>query len=81
MKDKTIDYILRATWQAVSRMYNEEASKYGAMATGFALLSMDKNIGTPLHHWDQNGNGGYKSNQNSKINGRERLNHPKEKSR
>jgi hypothetical protein len=43
MKDKTIDYILRATWQAVSRMYNEEASKYGAtMATGFALLSMDK---------------------------------------
>jgi DNA-binding MarR family transcriptional regulator len=29
-------------------MYNEEASKYGAtMATGFALLSMDKNIGTP----------------------------------
>jgi hypothetical protein len=27
------------------------------MATGFAL-SMDKNIG-PLHHWDQNGNGGY----------------------
>lgn len=48
MKDKTIDYALRATWQAVSRMYNEEASKYGAtMATGFALLSMDKNKGTP----------------------------------
>lgn len=48
MKDKTIDYILRATWQAVSRMYNEEAQKYGAtMATGFALLSMDKDKGTP----------------------------------
>jgi DNA-binding MarR family transcriptional regulator len=48
MKDKTIDYILRATWQAVSRMYNEEASKYGAtMSTGFALLSMDKDKGTP----------------------------------
>lgn len=48
MKDKTIDYILRATWQAVSRMYNEEATKYGAtMATGFALLSMDKDKGTP----------------------------------
>jgi hypothetical protein len=30
MKDKTIDYILRATWQAVARMYNEEASKYDA---------------------------------------------------
>lgn len=48
MKDKTIDYALRATWQAVYRMYNEEASKYGAtMATGFALLSMDKSKGTP----------------------------------
>lgn len=48
MKDKTIDYILRATWQAVSRMYNEEAAKYGAtMATGFALLSLDKDKGSP----------------------------------
>ncbi|GGA76104.1 MarR family transcriptional regulator [Flavobacterium palustre] len=48
MKNKTIDYILRATWQAVSRMYNEEATKYGAtMATGFALLSIDKEKGTP----------------------------------
>lgn len=48
MKEKTIDYILRATWQAVARMYNEEASKYGAtMATGFALLSIDKEKGTP----------------------------------
>lgn len=48
MKDKTIDYILRATWQAVSRMYNEEASKFeGSMAIGFALLSIDKENGTP----------------------------------
>lgn len=48
MKDKTIDYVLRATWQAVSRMYNEEAAKYGAtMATGFTLLSIDKDKGTP----------------------------------
>jgi DNA-binding MarR family transcriptional regulator len=48
MKNKTIDYILRATWQAVSRMYNEEAAKYDAtMATGFALLSMDREEGTP----------------------------------
>lgn len=48
MKDKTIDYVLRATWQAVSRMYNEEAAKYGAtMATGFVLLSIDKENGTP----------------------------------
>lgn len=48
MKEKTIDYILRATWQAVARMYNEEAAKYGAtMATGFALLSIDREKGTP----------------------------------
>lgn len=47
MKEKTIDYVLRATWQAVARMYNEEASKYGAtMATGFVLLSIDKEKGT-----------------------------------
>lgn len=48
MKEKTIDYVLRATWQAVSRMYNEEASKYGAsMSVGFALLSIDKDNGIP----------------------------------
>ncbi|AIG30478.1 MarR family transcriptional regulator [Flavobacterium psychrophilum] len=48
MKEKTIDYVLRATWQAVARMYNEEAAKFdGTMATGFALLSIDKETGTP----------------------------------
>ena len=48
MKEKTIDYVLRATWQAVARMYNEEATKYDAtMATGFALLSLDREDGTP----------------------------------
>ncbi|PDS23526.1 MarR family winged helix-turn-helix transcriptional regulator [Flavobacterium branchiophilum] len=48
LKEKTIDYILRTTWQAVSRMYNEEASKYDAtMSVGFLLLSLDKEKGTP----------------------------------
>lgn len=48
MKEKTIDYALRNTWQAVARMYNEEASKFdGSMAIGFALLSIDKEDGTP----------------------------------
>ena len=42
-KEKTVDYSLRETWQAVSRMYNEEAANYGAtMALGFALLSIDR---------------------------------------
>ncbi len=48
MKDKTIDYVLRTTWLAVTKMYNEEASKFeSTMATGFALLSMDPEKGTP----------------------------------
>lgn len=48
MKEKTIDYVLRATWISVAKMYNEEASKEGStMATGFALLSIDPEEGTP----------------------------------
>ncbi|QRM89887.1 MarR family transcriptional regulator [Lacinutrix sp. WUR7] len=48
MKDATIDYVLRTTWLAVTKMYNEEASKFeSTMATGFALLSIDPEHGTP----------------------------------
>ena len=48
MKDLTIDYALRATWQAVIKMYNEEAKNYGlTMAIGFTLLSIDPKKGTP----------------------------------
>ena len=48
MKDKTIDYVLRTTWLAVQKMYNEEASEYGiTMATVFTLLSVDPQYGTP----------------------------------
>tara|TARA_B110000046_G_scaffold28661_1_gene29699 strand:- start:796 stop:1227 length:432 start_codon:yes stop_codon:yes gene_type:complete len=48
MKEKTIDYVLRTTWLAVQKMYNEEASEYGiTMATGFTLLSVDPQNGTP----------------------------------
>ncbi|MAP81306.1 MAG: MarR family transcriptional regulator [Aequorivita sp.] len=47
-KEKTIDYILRSTWMNVSKMYNEEAGKKGStMATGFALISIDPEEGTP----------------------------------
>ena len=43
MKDRTIDYMLRTTWLAVNKMYNEEAAKFDtSMATGFTLLSIDK---------------------------------------
>lgn len=48
MKDLTIDYALRVTWQAVSKMYNQEAKNYGlTMAIGFTLLSIDPKKGTP----------------------------------
>lgn len=48
MRDKTIDYILKSTWIAVTKMYNEEAAKKGStMSTGFALLSIDPEKGTP----------------------------------
>ena len=48
MKDITIDYALRATWQSVAKMYNEEAKNFGTtMAVGFTLLSIDPKTGTP----------------------------------
>lgn len=48
IKEKTIDYILRAIWMNISKMYNEEAGKKGStMATGFALISIDPENGTP----------------------------------
>ena len=48
MKDKTIDYVLRTTWLSVQKMYNEEATTIDStMATGFTLLSIDPEKGTP----------------------------------
>lgn len=45
---KTIDTLYRAVWQAIAKMYNEEATKHGtSMATGLALLSIDPVHGTP----------------------------------
>jgi DNA-binding MarR family transcriptional regulator len=42
-----IDHQLRATWQAIAKMYNEEAAKYDStMATGFLLLNIDYEKGT-----------------------------------
>jgi DNA-binding MarR family transcriptional regulator len=48
MKELTIDYALRATWQSVARMYNEEAKNFDTtMAVGFTLLSIDPKHGSP----------------------------------
>jgi DNA-binding MarR family transcriptional regulator len=47
-REKTIDHELRATWQAVAKMYNEQAANYGStMAIAFVLLNIDKLNGTP----------------------------------
>ncbi|MDD7913297.1 MarR family winged helix-turn-helix transcriptional regulator [Polaribacter ponticola] len=47
-KDKSIDHQLRATWQAVAKMYNEQAAKHDStMATAFVLLNIDVDNGTP----------------------------------
>ncbi|MFD0994184.1 MarR family winged helix-turn-helix transcriptional regulator [Tenacibaculum geojense] len=47
-KNKTIDHQLRATWQAVAKMYNEQASKHDStMAMAFVLLNIDQENGTP----------------------------------
>ena len=47
-KETTIDHALRATWQAVAKMYNEQAARHGStMATAFVLLNVDFENGTP----------------------------------
>ena len=48
--DKTfsIDHQLRATWQAVAKLYNEQAAKHDStMATAVVLLNIDYENGTP----------------------------------
>ena len=48
MREKTIDCTMRATWQAVSRMYNEEAAKFkGSISVKFTLLKIEKEGDTP----------------------------------
>ncbi len=47
-KSLSIDHQLRATWQAVAKLYNEEAAKHNStMATAFVLLNIDYENGTP----------------------------------
>lgn len=47
-KEKTIDHMLRATWQAVAKRYNEQAAKHDStMAMAMALLYIDSKQGTP----------------------------------
>ena len=48
MRDKTIDQLIRETWMSITKLYNEEAAKYGGtMSIGYVLLKVDNQEGTP----------------------------------
>lgn len=47
-KEQTIDYNIKSTWHAISRMYNQYGQQFGLTAsTGFVLLNIDMDEGTP----------------------------------
>ncbi len=47
-RELSIDHCLRASWQAVAKMYNEQAAKHNStMAMAFVLLNIDHENGTP----------------------------------
>lgn len=47
-REETVDFHLKTAWHAISRMYNQQAMKYGGtMSIGFALLNIHAEEGTP----------------------------------
>ncbi len=47
-KEESIDHHIRATWQAIAKLYNEQAAKHNStMAMAFVLLNIDYDLGTP----------------------------------
>ena len=47
-KEETIDHVIRATWQAIAKSYNEQALTYNStMAAAMTLLHIDYENGTP----------------------------------
>ncbi len=47
-KEETVDFNIKATWHAISRMYNQYGDKFDLTAsTGFVLLNIDVDHGTP----------------------------------
>lgn len=47
-KEKTVDFHLKWGWHAISRMYNAYAARFDlTMATGYVLLNIDAELGTP----------------------------------
>lgn len=47
-KEQTIDYNIKAAWHAIMRMYNQYGADFDITAsTGFVLLNIDSESGTP----------------------------------
>ncbi|MCR9249027.1 MAG: MarR family transcriptional regulator [bacterium] len=47
-REETVDYNIKATWHAISKMYNSYGSPFDITAsTGFVLLNIDVENGTP----------------------------------
>jgi MarR family transcriptional regulator, organic hydroperoxide resistance regulator len=47
-KEKTIDFHIKWAWHSISRMYNAYAARFDlTMATGYVLLNIDIEEGTP----------------------------------
>ncbi|HEY8402886.1 MAG TPA: MarR family transcriptional regulator [Cytophagaceae bacterium] len=45
---KTVCFNIKASWHAISRLYNEQAVKYGlTTSVGYVLLNIDSREGTP----------------------------------
>ncbi len=46
-REETIDYVIKAAWHAIARMYNQQAARYDiTMSMGFVLLNIEPE-GTP----------------------------------
>lgn len=47
-KEETVDYNVKVTWHAISRMYNQQGLPFDITAsTGFVLINIDSENGTP----------------------------------
>ena len=47
-REETIDYNIKASWHAISRMYNQKAVKYGITTSiAYVLLNISSSEGTP----------------------------------
>lgn len=46
-REETVDYVIKAAWHAIARMYNQQAARYDmTMSMGFVLLNIHSD-GTP----------------------------------